>query len=137
MRLSAEAREVWNALQRENRRQIEAVNGIDPASEIYGSMLAASPVKTLKLAMIFEACRWLKDKTRDWRIIAEDTLALAATHEAGCVEASRTLDGTVNRGEIQDEADAIDTLNREADRIYQERHRHCEPDLSCCAAEFA
>ena len=65
-------------LQVENRRQIEAVSGIDSASEINGSVLAASPAKTLKLAMIFEVCRWVKDKTRDWQVIAADTLDLAA-----------------------------------------------------------
>ena len=58
MRLSPEAFELWKQLQVENRRQIEAVSGIDPASETHGSMLAVSPVKTLKLAMIFEVCRW-------------------------------------------------------------------------------
>jgi hypothetical protein len=34
-------------------------------------------------------------------------------------------------------ADAIDAINREADRIYQERHRHCEPDAAWVADEFA
>jgi hypothetical protein len=83
--------------------------------------------------MIFEICRWVKDKTRNWQIIAADTLVLAAQHEAYCVAANKALDGTANRAEIQDEADAIDTLNREADRVYQERHRHCEPDPGYCA----
>ena len=96
-------------------------------------MLAFSSVKTLKLAMLFEACRWVKDKTRDWQIIQADTLDLASAHEACCVAANRSLDGT----EIQDEADAIDTLNRELDALRQWRHRHCEPDPGYCAAEFA
>ena len=29
-----------------------------------------------------------------------------------------------------------ETLNREADRIRQERHQHCEPDLEYVQAEF-
>ena len=137
MRLSPEAFELWEELHTENRRQIEEVKGIDAASETYSAVLAASPAKTLKLAMIFEACRWAKDKTRDWQVIQADTLDLASRHEAYCVAANKRLDGIVNRAEIQDEADGIDTLNREADRIYQERHRHYEPDPGYCAAEFA
>ena len=57
--------------------------------------------------MIFEVCRWLKDKTRDWQVIQADTLDLAARHEAYCVAANKGLDAIANRAEIQDEADAI------------------------------
>ena len=128
MRLSPEGFELWKQLQVENRRQIEAVSGIDPASETCGSMLAASPAKTLKLAMIFEVCRWLKDKTKEWQVIAADTLGLAATHEAGCVSANRSLDA----GEA-----SIDAVNREADRIRQKRHQHCKPDVEYVQAPIA
>ena len=107
IRLIPEAFELWKQLQSENRRKIEAVSGIDSASETYGSVLAFSPAKTLKLAMIFEVCRWLKDKTRDWQLIQADTLELAARHEAYCVVANKNLDAIANRAEIQDEADAI------------------------------
>jgi hypothetical protein len=31
---------------------------------------------------------------------------------------------------------SIDAVNREADRIRQERHQHCEPDLEYIHAEF-
>ena len=107
MRLSPEAFELWKQLQVANRRQIEAVRGIDAASETYSSVLASSPDKILKLAMIFEVTRWLKDKARDWQAIQADTLDLAARHEAYCVAANRNLDVIANRAEIQDEADAI------------------------------
>ena len=79
MRLSPEAFELWNQLQMENRRQIEEERGIDAASETYGSVLASSPAKTLKLAMIFEIWRWLKDKPRDWQVIQADTLGLGGS----------------------------------------------------------
>jgi hypothetical protein len=98
MRLSVEARELWKHLQVENRRQIEAVSDIDSASEIHGSVLAASPAKTLRLAMIFQICRWAKDRTRDWQAIQIDTLASAAQHEAYCVQANRSLDVTATPG---------------------------------------
>jgi hypothetical protein len=97
MRLSPQAFELWKHLQAENRRQIEAVNGIDSVSEVHSGMLAFSPVKTLKLAMLFEISRWLKNKGRHWQVIAEDTLKIAAQHEAGCVAANKALlDGAVN-----------------------------------------
>jgi hypothetical protein len=129
MRLSPEAFELWKQLQMENRRKIEAVSGIDPASEIYGSVLASSPAKTLKLAMIFEVCRSLKDKTRNWQLIQADTLDLAARHEAYCVAANKGLDGTIIAPAPSPSGEAnIDAINRELDRIRQERHRHCEPD---------
>ena len=128
MRLSPEAFELWKQLQVENRRQIEAVRGIDSASETYGSVLAASPAKILKLSMIFEICRWLKDKTRDWQIIEADTLnwrprtRLAASRQTG---GSWTEPLSFNqllqrrsppsaRGQKN-----IDAINREADRICQ------------------
>ena len=63
-------------------------------------------MKTLKLAMIFEICCWVKNKTRDWHVNQVDTLGLAAQHEAYCVAANRSLDGTANRAEIQDETRA-------------------------------
>ena len=107
MVLSPEAFELWDQLHTENRYQIEAIRGIDAASETYSSVLASSPDKTLKLAMIFEVCRWLKDKTREWHIIQADTLDLAARHKAYCVAANRSLDEIANRAEIQDEADVI------------------------------
>jgi hypothetical protein len=111
MVLSPEAFELWDQLQAENRRQIEEIKGIDAASETYGSVLASAPTETLKRAMIFEICRWLKDwlkdRTRDWHVIQADTLDLAATHEAYCVAANKGLDTIANRAEIQDEADVI------------------------------
>ena len=122
MRLSREAFGLWRELQAGNRRQIE-----DSANEIHASVLAASPVKTLKLSMLFEACRWLKDRTRSWQIIAEDTLKIAAQHEAGCVEANRRLDGTIIVPSPSGEAN-IDAINRELDALRQRRVRSSEPE---------
>jgi hypothetical protein len=138
MRLSRAAFELWGELQVENRRQIEAVSGIDSAAEVYGSMLAASPAEPLKLAMIFEACRWLKDKTRNWQLIQADTLDLAAQHEAGCISAGATIIPIALAASPSGEEANIDAVNAELDalRQRQRRHQHCEPDLGYCAAEF-
>ena len=145
MRWSPQAFELWKQLQVENRRQIEEVSGIDPATlaplgETYSAVLAASPVKILKLAMVFEISRWVKNKTRDWQVIQADTLDLAATHEAYCIAANRGLDGTIipiaPASSPSGEAN-IDAINREADRICQERYRHYEPDVAWVKAKFA
>ena len=56
IRLSAEARQAWNALQRKNRRQIEEERGIDAASETYGSVLASSPDKIPEVGDGFRGC---------------------------------------------------------------------------------
>ena len=74
------------------------------------------------------------------QVIQAGSLDLAARHEAYCVAANRGLDGTIipiaPASSPSGEAN-IDAINREADRICQERYRHYEPDLSYCAAEFA
>ena len=105
--LSTDARRLWDGLQDRNREEIRGIHEIDSAAEAYGSALAEEQSKTLKLAMIFEACRWAKDRTRDWQEIQRDTLELAAAHGRYCLMAGRALDTIGKRGEIRDEADAI------------------------------
>ncbi|MCG3147244.1 MAG: hypothetical protein PCFJNLEI_00682 [Verrucomicrobiae bacterium] len=107
MRLSADARLLWNDLQDQNRFEITATTGFDSASEAYGSALAEEGSKILKRAMLFEVCRWAKNELRDWQTIQRDTLALAAEHERYCLHASRELDSIGERAEIRNEADSI------------------------------
>lgn len=107
MTLAGDAQSLWNQLQDQNREEIRGIREINNAGEAYGSALAEEPSKTLKLAMIFEACRWTKDNSRNWREIQRDTLALAAEHGRYCLAAGRSLDAIGKRGEIRDEADAI------------------------------
>ena len=107
MRLSADAQTLWHTLQDANRAEIQAIAGIDAASEAYGSALAEENAKVLKFAMIFEACRWATDRSRDFHPIQADTLQLAAEHVHHSINASRELDSIGRRAEIREEADAI------------------------------
>ncbi len=107
MRLSAGAMELWRELQDRNREEIQGVQGIDKAAEACGSALAEESSRTLKFAMIFEACRWAADKARDVSEIQADTLQMAAVHGRYCLASGRELDAIGRRGEIRDEADVI------------------------------
>ncbi len=107
VKLSREARALWNDLQDRNRVEIRSIHEMDSAAEAHGSALAEEQSKTLKLAMIFEACRWAAEPARNWQEIQRDTLELAAAHGRYCLAAGQALDAIGRRGEIRDEADAI------------------------------
>jgi hypothetical protein len=106
-RLSGEAMDIWCGLQDENRETIRNITGIDTASEAYGSALAEENAKILKFAMIFEICRWAKDRSRDWKQIQPDTIRLAAEHGKYCLSASQRLDEIGRRAEIREESESI------------------------------
>jgi len=107
MALTRGARALWNELQDRNRDEIRAIHDIDSAAEAYGSALAEEQSKTLKFAMLFEACRWALDPSRAFGEIRRDTLKLAAEHGRYCLAAGRALDAIGNRSEIRDKADSI------------------------------
>ena len=107
MRVTREARVLWNELQDRNREEIRGIIQFDSTAEAYGSALAEETSKILKLAMIFEACRWAANPARNPREIQRDTLQLAAEHGRYCLAAGRALDAIGRRGEIRDEANAI------------------------------
>jgi hypothetical protein len=106
MKLTPEARSLWNDLQKRNREDIRGIHECDDAAEAYGSALAEEQSKALKLAMLFETCRWVTDPSRDWRLIQRDTLQLAADHGRHCLAAGRSLDTMARRSEIREQADA-------------------------------
>ena len=107
MTLTRAARSLWDGLQDRNREEIRAIRDIDCAAEAYGSALAEEQSKTLKLAMIFEACRWAAEGGGAFGEIRRDTLELAAEHGRYCLAAGRALDAIGSRSEIRDKADAI------------------------------
>jgi hypothetical protein len=107
MKLTHQAQKLWNDLQDRNRQDIFAITECDQASEAYGSALAEEQSRMLKLAMIFETCRWAADPSREWKMIQSDTLELAARHGRYCLEAGRALDGYARRSEIRERADVL------------------------------
>ena len=101
--LSKDARELWSKLQAENRKQ-----GQRPGiTEIEAAALSESPSRTLKIAMLFEVCRWARTQEGDLFVIREDTLAMAAEHEAECIRASGFLDHIAKKAEIEDRTEKI------------------------------
>ncbi len=107
MELSADAMELWKAIQDDNRARIKNVHGFDQAAEALGTTLSESPSKILKRAMLFEICRWLTDSRRDWTTIQADTLQISANHEAFCIHSSTVLDTIGMRAEVRNEADIL------------------------------
>jgi hypothetical protein len=107
MQLSADAKRLWYDLQDSNRVEIQSIVGIDAASEAYGCALAEENAKVLKVSMIFEACRWAANTSRNLHTIQADTLKLAAEHVHHSINASCQLDSIGRRAEIREEADAI------------------------------
>jgi hypothetical protein len=107
MSLAPSARALWNDLQDRNRAEISAIHDIDRASEAYGSALAEEQSKTLKLAMLFEACRAVAEGSEAFGEIRRSTLELAAEHGRYCLAASQQLETIGSRSETRDKADAI------------------------------
>jgi hypothetical protein len=105
MILAGEAFELWKAIQDSNRAETDAVNGFDSASEALSTALGESPSKILKRAMIFEICRWVNDRKRDWKVIQADTLQIAESHEKFCIHSGKILDTIGIRAEVRNEAD--------------------------------
>ncbi|MEM7385870.1 MAG: hypothetical protein AAF514_13080, partial [Verrucomicrobiota bacterium] len=123
MRLTPESMKMWRGLQDRNRSELNQTDGVDAASEAHSSALAEEGSKVLKLAMIFEACRWAKDRSRDPRFIEADTVAMAADHQRYCLDAGKRLDLAAKRGEIRNLADVVlARLQTEAKRKGEKGH---------------
>jgi hypothetical protein len=107
--LSKGAMNEWKKIQDANRAESAAVIGSSPADEALRSALAESPSRVLKIAIIFEVCRWAKlSPRRDFNYqIQADTLEIAAKHQAACIEASKVLDTIGKRAELIDEGERI------------------------------
>lgn len=107
VRLSKAAFQVWKRIQDANRRASEVIVAMDAAAESLRNSLAESPSRILKLAMIFEFCRWAKDRDRNEYEIQADTLELAEAHQAACIEAGKELDTIGRRAELIDDGEKI------------------------------
>lgn len=105
--LSPKALETWEHIQRTNREEIAAIIGIDESSMAKCHALAESPSRILKLSMIFEACRWAKDRSRDPFVIQPDTLEIAQAHQTDCILAAAELESIGRRAELIDNAEKV------------------------------
>ena len=100
-----EARSYWIDLQKRNRARCKQIPGYTSGEESLLSSLNESPARCLKLAVIFQACRWAKGSIKDPYIITEDVLALAEQHQDSCLDALVELEAIGRRCEVDDTAE--------------------------------
>lgn len=107
--LNPEAKNLWGSkiqphfYQEEDKLRDKA----DAATEAKQASLTESPSRVLKLAGIFEACRWAKTSDGDGLVVRAETLEIAFQHQLACLEAIDELETIGRRAAIQEQADQI------------------------------
>ncbi len=97
-----EAREYWIDLQKRNRERCKKIPGYTSGEESLLSSLNESPARCLKLAVIFQACRWAKGSIENPYLITQDVLALAEQHQDACLDALVELEAQSRRVVVAD-----------------------------------
>jgi hypothetical protein len=97
-----EAREYWISLQKRNRERCKQIPGYTSGEESLLSSLNESPARCLKLAVIFQACRWARGSIADPYTITQDVLALAEQHQDACLDALMELEAQSRRVLVAD-----------------------------------
>jgi len=97
-----EAREYWISLQKRNRERCKKIPGYTSGEESLLSSLNESPARCLKLAVIFQACRWARGSIADPYTITQDVLALAEQHQDACLDALVELEAQSRRVLVAD-----------------------------------
>ena len=95
----------WSCLQQRNRERCKKIPGYTSGEESLLSSLNESPARCLKLAVIFQACRWAKGSIADPYTITQDVLALAEQHQDACLDALVQLEAHSRRAEVEDAAE--------------------------------
>ena len=108
-RLSDEAKTLFRAYKERNVAKLEAIPiDLSPASEAKASVLSEELSHVLKIAVIFERCKWVKmNGQSEQPLIRPSTLELAHEHVQQCIAASDSLENIAKRSEIRDVADSI------------------------------
>ncbi|MGB0413354.1 MAG: hypothetical protein ACPGJU_02815 [Coraliomargarita sp.] len=108
-KLSGEAKELYKTFKRSNTAKAKRIpNDLNPANDAKASVLSEEMSFLVKVAMIFERCRWAKHwKKADKGEIQADTLKLAYDHIQECNTASDSLENIAKRSEIRDTAETI------------------------------
>ncbi|MFZ2276864.1 MAG: DUF3987 domain-containing protein [Prosthecobacter sp.] len=97
-----EAREYWISLQKRNRERCKQIPGYTSGEESLLSSLNESPARCLKLAVIFQACRWARGSIENPYLITQDVLALAEAHQDACLDALVELEAQSRRVLVAD-----------------------------------
>ena len=99
------AKHYWVGLQQRNRARCESIPGYTNGDESLLSSLNESPARCLKLAIIFQACRWARGSITDPFTITPEILELAEAHQNGCLDALIQLEGMSRRVQVEDTAE--------------------------------
>jgi len=99
------AKHYWVGLQQRNRARCESIPDYTTGSENLLSSLNESPARCLKLAIIFQACRWARGSTTDPFTITPEILELAEAHQNACLDALVELEGMGRRLQVDDTAE--------------------------------
>lgn len=92
-------------MQERNHERTQRIPGYTSGEESLLSSLNESPARCLKLAIIFQACRWAKGSIADPYTLTADVLELAEAHQNACLDALTELEATGRRWEMEDTAE--------------------------------
>lgn len=106
-RFDSEARILWGEIHTRISDEGEAITAIDAISEAKQAALSEAASRTLKLAGIFEACRWANTGEGDGVTVRAETLQIAFDHQLACLEAADELETLGRRAAIQEQADIV------------------------------
>jgi len=103
--LTRDAMSYWIMLQKRNRHRCKNIPGYTDGDESLLSSLNESPARCLKLAVIFQACRWARGSITDPFVINDDILAMAEAHQDACLDALVYVEGVSKRTQVNDTAE--------------------------------
>ncbi len=97
---------IWKHIQKENRAAAQQIAGVTASDEAAGAALSESPMRVLKLAVIFQACRWLCNTSLNPLELNAECLQTAHQHQQDCLAAAAELDTVGQRAVIADRAES-------------------------------
>jgi hypothetical protein len=106
-RLEDAAVEVWRVIQRRFNADQAAITAVDAVAEAKQAALSEAASRTLKLAGIFEACRWAKTGEGDGITVRADTLRIAFAHQLACLAAADEMETIGRRSIIHEQAELV------------------------------
>lgn len=106
-RFDRDATDLWEKIHTSFSDAGEAITAIDAVAEAKQAALSEAPSRTLKLAGIFETCRWAKTGFGDGLTVRAETLQTAYEHQLACLEAAEELETLGRRAAIQESADVV------------------------------
>lgn len=102
-----DAKAYWIELQKRNRARCQSISGYTEGDENLQASLNESPARCLKLAVIFQCCRYAAGNVSDPFTITRDVLELAERHQDDCLDALVELESTGRQFDLEDISEGI------------------------------